>query len=90
MTTTRENVFAVIDGERRYQEDGIAALGNTRIHEMILGEDIATIQHLVDQARATWYAGKPPNLDAMDLIRKIAGVAVASMERNGAPRREGY
>ncbi len=89
--TTRQEVYAAIDGERDYQDEGIAAIGNNRMHEMVLGEDIACIQVMLDKARRAWYDGTTIEpFAAMNELRKIAGVAVASMERNGAPRREGH
>lgn len=88
--TTREEVYRVIDGEREYQDEGIASIGNERMHETVLGEDIAMLQCCLDKARRAWYDNTQAEpFSVMHEIRKIAGIAVASMEKNGAPPRLG-
>lgn len=90
MTTNREIVYSVIDGERNYQDAG---QGNAERHEgmpdMTPGEIILCMEKLLDDARRTWYSPNGGKACLHD-IRKIAAMGVQCMELHGAPHREGY
>ncbi len=85
--TPRNEVYAVIDGERDYQD---AQRGNAKRHEgqppMTPGEYLLCMEHLLSQARATWY--RPDGgVACLDEVRKITALGVSCMELHGAPRR---
>jgi hypothetical protein len=86
--TTRSDVYMAIDSEREYQgglkRDGVItniAKGWGRHWAM----DLQTIEEIITRLKAHAYdhAGTPP----MDFFRKIAAVAVHTMENHGAPLR---
>lgn len=84
----RNEVYAAIDSEREYhnslKRDGVTtniAKGWGRHWAM----DLQTIEEIASRLKAHAYdhAGEPP----MDFFRKIAAVAVHTMENYGAPKR---
>lgn len=80
----RSEVYAAIDSERAYQ----AQLARNDVKHQQPLEALAIIERIVSDIKDHWYeqAGQPP----MDYFRKIAGVAVRTMEDHGAPRRAGF
>jgi hypothetical protein len=88
MSPVRDQVYAVINGERDYQDAGI---GNAKRHEnqppvMTPGEYLLCMEECLQQARTRWY--KPDgSAQCLDSIRKVAALAVACMEHHGAPAR---
>lgn len=83
----RYQVYAAIDGERAYQDAGRGNAATDRL-TVTVGEGIVLIEAYVDKARAA-FAGPHPQgrAEALDIIRKVAALAVLTMEHNGAPRR---
>lgn len=84
---TRKQVYEAIDTERDYQDAG---RGNAKRHEgqpeMTPGEHLLCMEKCLTDARESWY--KPDGGAAcLDHVRKVAALAVACMERYGAPRR---
>lgn len=84
----RHEVYDLIDGERRYQDafwpqDDSPEFPNP----LTVGEFVFLIEHYTAQARATWAQEKKPCGKTLDVIRKIAGIAVNAMEQHGAPAR---
>jgi len=94
---SRARVYAVLDGERDYQNNGE---GNAAPHpdsngphhapgELSPGEGLLCMEEILAHARAAWY--KPDGQTAMmPFVRKIGAVAVQLMENYGAPPREGH
>jgi len=82
----RAEVYAAIDGERDYQ-DGLGA-DRTDGHRRTVGDYLTMFQYYLDQAIAAWTTN-PGDEQALDVIRKLAGIAVHCMEDHGAPKREG-
>lgn len=85
---TRSAVYAVIDGERDYQD---AQRGNAKRHEgqppMTPGEYILCMEKCLSDAREAWY--KPDGGAAcLDFVRKVAALGVHCMELHGAPPRK--
>lgn len=88
MIFARDVVYAVIDGEREYQNGG---KGNAAPHPGALtpGEALLCMEQLMAVARAEWY--KPDGIPAfLHNIRKITAVGVQVMEIYGALPREGF
>ncbi len=84
MSATRFDVYRALDSERAYQEN--LWDGNT----LEIGEFILLIEEYAARARVIW-AGEPkPEVEALEFIRKVGGIAVNCMEQHGAPQREGF
>lgn len=86
---TRSDVYAAIDSERAYQEAMWQSLDN--VQPMNVPKTITLLHAYVRKMEEAWLdevdgVGK----DAPNILRKIAGIAVAGMEECGAPRREGF
>lgn len=81
METNRQEVYAAIDTEREYQN----TLARNVIKDQTAMEQLALIRHICRDMEDAWYdqPGQPP----MSFMRKIAAVAVRSMEQHGAPQR---
>jgi len=87
--TTREDVYAAVDGERTYQKSKWGEDQETEINSFIL-----YMEHHLQRAREiastavdgnNFFGAKGPN--SLDCIRKVVALGVACMERNGAPKR---
>jgi hypothetical protein len=81
---TREQVYSIIDSERDYQEEMKKLCFWQETHSV--GDFLTMIRHYSAKADAAWNEHTGEEI-ASDFIRKIAGIAVACMEQNGAPRR---
>ena len=87
---SRQEVYAVIDGERAYQDDIIAnnpTRHDATDHQHPVGSFLTMMDTYLRRAQDAWTdkAGHDP---ALEVIRKIAAIAVQCMERHGAPPRE--
>lgn len=84
---SRTEVYAAIDGERDHQDkvwgDGPAA----DPRPLSIGEDILLMEEYLVRARLEWTKVGRPEIEALHMIRKIAGIAVRCMENHGAPTR---
>ena len=87
----REHVYAAIDSERDYQDhlkkdrtsnptDGTRSIDHT------VGDFVTMMQHYQTQLVKAWTAN-PGDQEALNVIRKIGGIAVNCMEQHGAPHR---
>lgn len=81
MIATRQEVYAAIDSEREYQN----TLARNDVKNQTPMEQAALIRFLLTELDRMWYQN--PGYPPMDIFRKIAGVAVRSMEEHGAPKR---
>lgn len=54
---------------------------------MTIGEEILAMEEYVLKARAAWIIEARPEINALAIVRKIAGIAVRCMEEHGAPKR---
>jgi hypothetical protein len=81
-STIRADVYRVIDGERDYQ-DKLWGQGDAN-GALSVGEEILLIEQYSAMARAAWARTAAPEIDALDIIRKIAGMTVRCMENHGA------
>lgn len=82
---TRKEVYEVIDTERNYQDN----LGPDRTNHQphTVGNYITMLQHYQGQLVTAWTLNAGDE-KALDIMRKIAGIAVHCMEVHGAPKRE--
>lgn len=90
MDTPRADVYAAIDGERKYQDERWVNDVNTHRHSpeewlMYMEDYIAEAKHIL--SRDAW---PKCNRDAMHIMRKVTAMGVAAMEQNGAFTRPGY
>lgn len=93
MKHTRQEVYAVIDGERDYQDAGH---GNAARHtnskevsegRMSPGEFLLCMEKALHDAREAWYRGTVGGILCLDSVRKVAALGVQCMEVHGAPVR---
>lgn len=86
----RTEVYKLIDGEREYQQK-LAEVRDwsesDRNHAQSVGDFITLLDVYVQRAQAA-YADNPGNTAALDVIRKIAGIAVYCMELHETPPRK--
>lgn len=85
---TRDEVYAIVDSERAYQE---AQRGNAKRHagqpDMTPGEHILCMEKCLADAREAWY--RPNGGEAcLEFIRKVTALGVACMEIHGGSPRE--
>ena len=87
---TREEVYKLIDGERNYQ-DKLAGARNGKEEDRLTakstGDYIVLLSSYIRRAQDEW-TDNAGDRAALDVVRKIAGIAVHCMEDNGAPSRE--
>lgn len=80
----RKEVYEAIDSERDYQEKGKADLSRPdMIKDLHVGDTIAAIQYNLDKALEAWYKGATPHINAMEYLRKVAGLCVQAGEEYG-------
>lgn len=81
---SREGVYRLIDGERDYQN----ALGPDRTDgaPRTVGDYLTMMQHYLAKATEAWVMN-PGDQEALDVVRKLGGIAVHCMEDHGAPER---
>jgi hypothetical protein len=80
MTTPRNDVYAAINGERDYQD----SLPSTRTDGLphTVGDYVTMLQHYQQELVSAW-TKNPGNDEALNIVRKIAGIAVHCMEDHG-------
>lgn len=88
MKTTRDEVYAAIDGEREYQDNTISNKFGVQRGEVIhpVAAEILMMEDYVQRARKEWTDNKGVE-PALQMVRKVAGLAVRCMENHGAPKR---
>ena len=81
---SREEVYAAIDSERDYQND----LSDLRTdgRDKSVGEYITMMQHYQAEMVSDW-TRHPGDDMALEVMRKIAGIAVRCMEEHGVALR---
>lgn len=84
MATARELVYKAIDGERAYQD----ALPSTRTDgsTCTVGDYITMLQYYNAKLIEAWTMN-PGDKQALDVFRKVAGIAVHCMEDHGVVER---
>lgn len=80
-TSSRFEAFLVLDGERKYQ-DGLSA------RSLTIGEEILLLQEYAIRAREEWTGLPGDTEEALNMIRKVGGIALRCMEHHGALPRE--
>lgn len=86
---SREAIYDVIDGERDYQNARWPDQNNAaQPNPLTIGESILLIEEYAARARALWSGETKPEHGALDIMRKLAGIAVHCMEEHGAIPRE--
>ena len=81
---TRKEVFTAINSERDYQDDKWGLEDTHSLEEWVL-----YMEEYIAKARKA-LADDEDDDEALENIRKVAGLVVAAMEDHGAPQREGY
>ena len=86
MKLTRQKVYEIIDGERAYQDSLGAERREPREFTHTVGEFLTMLRVYARRADSAW-TDNPGDTAALDVVRKIAGIAVRCMEEHGAPPR---
>ncbi len=86
-TLTRQEVYDIIDGERQYQDSRVDPDPHRRgIAFHSVGDFGIMLHEYMGRFDKAWVDGKGTN-DALEVIRKIAGICVKCMEIHGAKPR---
>ena len=80
----RSKVYEAIDGERAYQD--INSSGWEHKGGPSVEAELLLLEEYVMRARNAWSVSEG-NTAALDVIRKVAGVAVRCLENHGCPPR---
>lgn len=84
----RVEVYKTIDGERAYQDAATADPNRPdMIEDFHVGDALTAIRYNLAKAEEQWYKGAVPHTDAMQYIRKIAGICVKLGETHEMPKR---
>jgi len=82
---TREEVFAAINSERDYQQQVWAGADGEIDNPLTPGEFLTLIRVYLRKAEEAWTVEDGmPEPNTVDIVRKIAGIAVNCMEQHGA------
>lgn len=84
-TLARSAAFAAIDSERDYQD--ALTPERTSGEDHTVGDYITMLQQYQNEAVQAWTKNAGDDA-ALEIVRKIAGIAVRCMEEHGAPLRE--
>jgi len=88
MKATREQVYIAIDSEREFQDfHWQNPDGSGDPNPLTVGENLLLIEEYIERARSEWSKESRPEVRTLNMIRKIAGIAVRCMEEHGAPHR---
>lgn len=101
--TTREEVYAAIDSELDYQASIWKDPENRETsNPLTVGEFVLLVEEYAARARQLW-SSEPKELartnsgecyytevQTLEFMRKIAGIAANCMIQHGAPQREGF
>lgn len=85
----RKEVYQAIDSERAYQDEMTRRSDRPdMIEDFRIGDALSALQRLTAGAHDIWYEDYEPYENTMEVIRKIAGVAVKMGERYGMRERK--
>jgi hypothetical protein len=88
-TLTEEQVFNILSGERRFQKKMVADPSRPdMIEDFHVGDGLTAINYNLRKAEEAWYKGAVPHKEAMEYLRKVAGIVVQLGERYGMPERK--
>lgn len=80
----RQEVYDAIDSERAYQEALQKNTARSDGKQRSVGDYLTMLRRYMQQADERW-CDNPGDDQALDTVRKIAGIAVHCMEDHGAP-----
>lgn len=80
--TPRNEVYKALDSERDYQD----VVWPDSAH-LSIGDYLLMLEEYVFRGRREWVKEHQPELNALEMIRKVGGIAVRCMEQHGAPIR---
>ena len=87
MTTTKD-VFDAIETELAYQQRIWGESGANGDGILSIGERILLVEEYVAKARLSWSQESVPEIGALEIMRKIAGIATRCMIDHGAIPRD--
>ena len=88
MKSTREEVYAALDGEREYQDSFVSNPKNYRSdgREHPVSDFIVMLQKYQNDLVEAW-TNNAGDKKSLDVMRKIGGIAVHCMEKHGVVKR---
>ena len=86
MSTNRDAVYRAIDSERDYQQ-GLWPGHEDQDNPLTIGEFLTLLRVYLQKAEEEWTVEAKPEMNALNTVRKVAGIAVNCMEQHGAPYR---
>lgn len=89
MGATRRQVYEAIDGERSYQDKVWKDAPTTYRGQHEVGAFLTMFRCYLAKAEQAWTENDGDD-QALEVVRKLAGIAVNCMEQHGAPQREGF
>lgn len=89
-TVTMNKVFQSIVSERAYQSAEEKDEKSHIVESFPLSAGITAIEHNLRKAADSWYNGKAPYQESMNLIRKIGAICIKMGEQYGMQPREGH
>lgn len=81
---TRDEVYNLINGERSYQNNLPPHRSDGK--DKSVGEYLTMLRHYLNAADSAWTVNRG-DYEALDNIRKIAGISVRCMEEHETPPR---
>jgi len=83
----REEVYAIIDSERDYQDAMEKVVNSHVVPNQNTGDRLLSIQYNLNKAINSWYSEIKPFEETMEYVRKMGALCVRLMEENGAKKR---
>lgn len=85
----RSDVYLAIDSERAYQDRATADPNRPdMVEDFHMGDALTAIRYNLGKAEELWYKTAKPHAEAMEYIRKVAGICVKLGEDQGMPVRK--
>lgn len=82
----RGRVYEILDGEREYQNQMVAP-GTHHLGKPSVAEELVMMEHYLAEARKSWVTTKGDE-ESLEMMRKVAGIAVRCFENHGCPVRK--
>lgn len=90
MNATREQVFEAINTEREFQDrlwQGTAGAEGSS-NPLNTGEFLVLLDSYVRKVQDKWVIEPKPEIQTLEIVRKIAAIAVNCLEQNGVQNRD--
>ena len=79
----RNEVIAIIENERNYQEANKGKDESHIVEDFPLSAGLEAIRYNMEKANQSWYVEKAPYPNAMSYLRKVAAICIQMGEKYG-------